>query len=111
MLTNAINAKILRRKLTPKLSPVLIPGQWLFALPPLEGALKVQRSFKPQATPQHLVQSILMHIKILLHTYLYRVCLIYKSIKRIHTKIFGIRQDKLWSIALYYISANAVAYI
>lgn len=36
---------------------------------------------------------------------------IYNLIQCIHTKIFGIRQDKLWSIALCYISANAVAYM
>lgn len=35
---------------------------------------------------------------------------IYNLIQCIHTKIFGIRQDKLWRIALCYISANAVAY-
>lgn len=103
--------QILRRKPTSKLSPVLIRGQWRFPLPPLEGALTMQRSYKPQATSRHLVHSVLLHIKIPLHTFLYTVYLIHKSIKRIHTKIFGIRQDKLWSIALYYISANAVAYI
>lgn len=36
---------------------------------------------------------------------------VYNLVQRIHTKIFGIGQDKLWSIALCYISANAVAYI
>lgn len=36
---------------------------------------------------------------------------VYNLNQCIHTKIFGIRQDKLWSIALCYISANAVAYI
>ncbi len=87
---------------------VFVHSQRHFPPPPLE----VQRSYKPEAASWHsmLLNTVLLHIKTPLYLYM-GIYFIYNLIQCIHTKIFGIRQDKLWSIALCYISANAVAYM